>query len=139
MAGFIDALRGDGLARAQRALAGLEGDPPRLDRERQRFSHSSPSYISHPSGTTTLSASPDPPSEEQQRRQQRRVGLGYEADGSRPDRQFSAQICEEDERIFEAHLNGTYRIPVGSDSRTIARENVKKLWLAQGIWNNKWN
>ena len=40
MAGFIDTLRGDGLARAQRALARLDGDSLRLDRERQRFSHS---------------------------------------------------------------------------------------------------
>lgn len=61
MAGFTDTLRGDWLARAQRALATLERDSLRLDRERQRFSHSPPSYASNLSGTTTRSASPKPP------------------------------------------------------------------------------
>ncbi|MCJ1479185.1 hypothetical protein MMC13_007869 [Lambiella insularis] len=139
MAGFIDALRGDGLVRAQRALAALDADPLRLDRERQRFSHSPPPYTSNPSGTTTRSASPDPPSEEEQRRQRRRVQLGWEAEASLPYRQFSAQVNEEAKRIFEADLNGTHRIPVGSDERTIAGENVKKFWVEQGIWNNKWS
>jgi hypothetical protein len=64
MAGFADALRGDGLARAQRALAGLEGDSLRLDRARRRFSESPPQYTSDPSGTATRFVSPDPPSEE---------------------------------------------------------------------------
>jgi hypothetical protein len=44
MAGFTDALRGDGLARAQRALAGLEGDPLRLDHVRGQFSDSPPPH-----------------------------------------------------------------------------------------------
>ncbi|PVH70046.1 hypothetical protein DL98DRAFT_564266 [Cadophora sp. DSE1049] len=107
MAGFADTLRGDGLARAQRTLASLEGDPLRLDRERQRFSHSPLPYTS----TTTRSASPIPPSEE--RRRQRRNQLGGERMGSKPYNQFSAQIKEEEKRVFEADLNGTHRIPVG--------------------------
>ncbi|KAG9232395.1 hypothetical protein BJ875DRAFT_544592 [Amylocarpus encephaloides] len=49
MASFTDTLRGDGLVRAQRALAGLQGDPLRLDRARQRFSRSPPPYTSNPS------------------------------------------------------------------------------------------
>ncbi|KAI9861236.1 MAG: hypothetical protein M1813_005409 [Trichoglossum hirsutum] len=139
MAGFTDALRGDGLARAQRALAGLEGDPQRLDRVRIRFDDSPLPYTSDRSGTTTLSQSPNPPSEEQRRRQERRVQLGLEADASKPHKQFSHQIDEEEKRVFEASLNGTHRIPVGSDPHTIASENVKKFWVEQGIWNNKWN
>ncbi|KAI1401865.1 hypothetical protein F4819DRAFT_305782 [Hypoxylon fuscum] len=139
MAGFSDTLRGDGLARTQRALAGLQGDPLRLDRERQRFSHSPPQCASNSSGTTTRSASLNLPSEEQRLRQERLVQLGLEADASKPDKQFSQQINEEEKRVFEASLNGAHPIPVGSDPRTIARENVKKRWVEQGIWNSKWN
>jgi hypothetical protein len=137
MAGFTDTLRGDGLVRAQRALAGLQGDPLRLDRARQRFSHSPPPYTSNPSGTTTRSASPIPPSEE--RRRQRRDQLGWERMASEPYHQFEHQINDEKKRIMEADLDRTRRIPVGSDAYTIAYENVKKRWVEQGIWNSKWN
>ncbi|KAI9769277.1 MAG: hypothetical protein M1840_004406 [Geoglossum simile] len=139
MAGFTDTLRGYGLARAQRALAELERDPQRLDRARTRFDDSPPPYTSDRSGTTTRSQSPDPRSEEQRRHQERLVQRGLEADASRPDKQFRHQIREEEERVSEASLNGTRRIPVGSDAHTIAREKVKKLWVEQGIWNNKWD
>jgi hypothetical protein len=36
-------------------------------------------------------------------------------------------------------LDGTRRLPVGSDYYTMAKENVKERWVEQGIWNNKWN
>jgi hypothetical protein len=71
MASFTSTLRGDELARAQRALAGLEGDPQRLDCARIRFNDSLPLYISDRSGTTTRSQSPNPPSEEQRHCQER--------------------------------------------------------------------
>jgi hypothetical protein len=139
MAGFVDTLRGDGLARAQRALAGLEGDPQRLDRARIRFDDSPPPYTSDRSGTTTRSQSPNPPSEEQRRRQERRVQLGRERVASQPYNQFEHQTSDEEKRIFEASLNGTHRLPVGSNTSEIAYENIKKRWVEQGIWNNKWN
>lgn len=139
MSSFTDALRGNGLVRAQRALAVLEVDPLRLDRERERFSHSPPPYTSYPSGTTTRSQSPDPPSEEQRCRQERRVQLGHEREASKPYDQFEHQVDEEEKRIFEASLNRTRRLPVGSDPAEMARENIKKCWVEQGIWNNKWN
>jgi hypothetical protein len=139
MAGFTDTLRGDGLARAQRALAGLEGNPQRLDHERIRFDSSPPPYISDRSGTTTRSQSPNPPNEEQRRRQERRVQLGRERIASQPYNQFSAQTSEERDRLLEASLNGIRRLPVGSNTYKMARENVKKRWVEQGIWNNKWN
>lgn len=141
MAGFTDTLRRDGLARAQRALAGLEGDPLRLDRERQRFSHSPPPYISNPSGTTTRSASPDAPSEEQRLRQERRMQLAWEADASRPDKQFSAQVDEERRRMWNADPRTSWiKINPGDGTfKEEARETVKKHWVEQGIWNNKWN
>ncbi|KAH8598556.1 hypothetical protein B0O99DRAFT_738781 [Bisporella sp. PMI_857] len=139
MAGFTDTLRGDGLARAQRALAELERNPQRLDRARIRFDDSPPPYTSDRSGTTTRSQSPNPPSEEQRLRQERRVQLGLERRASEPYHQFEHQISEEEKRIWNADLNKTHRIPVGSDAYTIAYETVKKRWVEQGIWNSKWN
>jgi hypothetical protein len=82
MASFADTLRGDRLARAQRALVGLEGDPLRLDHERQRFSYSLLLYTSNLSSTTTRSASLIPPSKE--RRQQRRMQLAGEREALEP-------------------------------------------------------
>ena len=40
---------------------------------------------------------------------------------------------------MEADLNRTRRLRVGDDADKIAYENVKKRWVEQGIWNNKWN
>jgi hypothetical protein len=139
MAGFVDTLRGDGLARAQRALAGLEGDPQRLDRARTRFDDSPPPYTSDRSGTTTRSQSPNPPNEEQRHRQERRMQLGRERVASQPYNQFEHQISDEKKRIMEADLDRTRRLRVGDDPDKIAYESVKKRWVEQGIWNNKWN
>jgi hypothetical protein len=142
MAGFTDTLRGDGLVRAQRALARLEGDSLRLDRERQRFSHSPPPYTSNPSGTTTRSQSPNPPSEEQRLRQERRMQLGQERIASKPHKQFSAQVEEERRRIWNADPNTSWRELTIADLYTFkeeASETVKKRWVEQGIWNDKWN
>lgn len=138
MAGSIDALYGKGLARAQRALSRLE-DPLQLDRERRRFTDLPPPYTSDRSGTTTQPASPYPPSEEQRLRQEQRVQLGLEHDASKPYYQFEQQTSDEEKRIFEADLNGTRSLPVGTDPNTIAQEIVKTRWVEQGIWNNKWD
>ncbi|PSS08545.1 hypothetical protein M430DRAFT_69814 [Amorphotheca resinae ATCC 22711] len=140
MAGFTDTLRGDGLARVQRALAGLEGDPQRLDRARIRFNNSPPPYTSDRSGTTTRSQSPNPPSEEQRRREERRIQLGREADASQPHEQFSAQVDEERTRIWNADPRTSWRsMPPGDTLIKEASEIVKKRWVEQGIWNSKWN
>ncbi|CAG8959870.1 hypothetical protein HYFRA_00013142 [Hymenoscyphus fraxineus] len=137
MAGSADTLRGNGLVRAHTALEGLEGNPRQLDRERQRFSQSPPSYTSDPSGTVTRPASPIPPSEEL--RQQRRMQLAGEREASLPYNQFEQQVEEERKRIWDADLHGTQRIPLGSDPYTIATEVIKKRWIEQGIWKNTWN
>ncbi len=139
MAGVHDTLRGDGLARAQRAPDGLEGDPQKLNRERQRFDDPPPPYKSDRSGTMTRSTSPNPTSEEQRRRQERRVQLGREREASFPRDQFSAQRSEEKNRILKTYTDGTCRLHVGDNYYEIAYENVKKRWVEQGIWNNKWN
>jgi hypothetical protein len=133
MAGFADTLRGDGLARAQRALSGLEGDPLRLDHARRRFSHSPPPYTSDPSGTTTQSESPNPPSEEQRRREERRWQLIEEREASEPYYQFEAQTSEEEKRIWEADRNRTRRLRVGKNPSEMASEIVKNRWIEQGI------
>ncbi|KAL5330549.1 hypothetical protein ACEPPN_000067 [Leptodophora sp. 'Broadleaf-Isolate-01'] len=140
MAGFVD-VRGSGLARAQRALAALEDHPERLDRERRRFSNSPPPYKSDTSETTTRSQSPNPPTEEQRLRQQRRMQLAGEHEASEPGRQFRVQVEEERRRIWNTEPR-TGWMEVTVDLYTFkeeARETVKKRWVEQGIWNNKWN
>jgi hypothetical protein len=141
MTGFTDALRGDGLARVHGALGRLEGDPLRLDRARRRFSNSPPAYTSNPSGTTTRSESPMPPSEEQRRREQRLVQLRRERMASYPREQFSAQTSEELERLWDAdpRMGGRRPIAIKGTHDKMAHETVKKRWIEQGIWNNKWN
>lgn len=136
---MADTVRGDGLIRADRALAALAEDSQRLDHARRRFSDSPPSYTSHQSHNSTLSQSPNPRSEEQRRREERQVQLTLERWASRPYDQFAAQNAEERERIIEAISNRTCRVPGGTDFETLAHENVKKRWVEQGIWNNKWN
>jgi hypothetical protein len=140
MAGFTDTLRGDGLARAQRALAGLEGDPQRLDRARIRFDDSPPPYTSDRSGTTTRSQSPSDPSEEERRLQERRIQLFREREASEPHEQFSAQVEEERRRIWNTDPRTSWMcMPPGDTLIKEASETVKKRWVEQGIWNSKWN
>ena len=139
MAGFDNSVRGNGLARVQRALAELEGDPQLLDRARVRFEESPPPYASDQSGSTTRSASPDGLTEEQRRRQERQVELGLEHQASEPYTQFEHQTIDEGKRILEADRNRTHRLRVGDNHSEIAYENVKKRWVEQGIWNSRWN
>ena len=138
---MADSIRGDGLFRAQRALAALEGDPLRLDRERQRFSHSPPPYTSNPSGTTTLSQSPNPPSEEQQLRNERRSQLSTEWVASQPYYQFSDQVEEERRRMWRADPRTSWMTINPGDQifKKEAHETVKKSWVEQGIWNKNWS
>lgn len=127
--------------RVHRALDRLEADPLGLDRARMRFSQSPPPYTSNPSGTTTRSASPDTRSDEQRRRERRRYQLIEERAASLPQKQFEAEVEEERKRIWYADPRTrmhTYR----SIDRTFdedAREVVKKRWIEQGIWKNKWH
>jgi hypothetical protein len=127
--------------RVHRALDRLEADPLELDHARMRFSQSPPPYKSSPSGTTTRSASPDTRSDEQRRRERRRYLLIRERAASLPQKQFKAEVEEERKRIWYADPRTrmhTYR----SIDRTFeedARETIKKRWIEQGIWKNKWD
>lgn len=139
MAEVVD-LRGSGLARTHRALAGLVEHPERLALERRRFSNSPPPYKSDTSGTTTRSESPNPPTEEERLRERRRMQLGQERIASEPDRQFRAQVQEERRRIWNSEpRTGWPDMSVHLYAfQDEARETVKKRWVEQGIWNNKW-
>jgi hypothetical protein len=141
MAGFTSTLRGDGLAKAQSALAGLEGNPLELDRARRQFRDSPLPDASDPSGTTTRSASPDPPSEEQQHREERQWQLIREHRASLPREQFDTQIDEEMKQVWkrDPNTNLIHQMPIGGSLEESAREIVKKRWIEQGIWNKKWN
>lgn len=147
MAGVSDDLRGDGLVRVHRALDGLEADPFRLERARMRFSQPPPSYTSNPSGTTTQSGSPEPSSDEQRRREQqdqifhRRQKLITERAASLPLYQFNVQVDEEKRRIFNAdpRVNWMTQIPIGGSEEIKATETIKKRWVEQGIWKDKWD
>ncbi|PVH71019.1 hypothetical protein DL98DRAFT_118056 [Cadophora sp. DSE1049] len=138
---MADNLRGDGLVRVHRALDRLEADPLGLDRARMRFSQSPPPYTSNPSGTATRSASPDTRSDEQRRRERRRYQLMEERAASLPQEQFEAEVEEERKRIWYADPR-TRMHKYRSIDRTFeedARETVKKRWIEQGIWKNKWD
>lgn len=135
---FMDTLRGNGLAKAHRALAGLEEDPQRLHHARGRFDEPPPSYDSEESGASTRSVSPNPPSKEQQRRQEQQVQLGLERNASLPYYQFEHQTSDEEKRILEADRNGTCRVSFGEEYAEIAYKNVKERWVEQGIWSSKW-
>ncbi|KAH6884921.1 hypothetical protein B0T10DRAFT_577314 [Thelonectria olida] len=135
---MADSIRGDGLFRADMALAALVVDPQRLDRARERFSEPPPSYTSHLSHNSTLSQSPNPPSEEQRRREERKWQLIREHGASLPSNRFATEKSEEIDRLYEGDRYPTRRQPVGTNHCKLAWENVKKRWVEQGIWNDKW-
>ncbi|KAK7962842.1 uncharacterized protein PG986_003667 [Apiospora aurea] len=140
-----DSIRDGGLFTASARLAELANDSARLDRARERFGDSPPSYSSQPSGTTTRSHSLNPATEEAQRYEQRRVQLTLECRASLPREQWDAETIEEAHRIVQAGANdGTYLyVP---DATALppeeiidqASEVVTRRWKAQGIWDEKW-
>ncbi|KAF2251589.1 hypothetical protein BU26DRAFT_516387 [Trematosphaeria pertusa] len=138
MAGF-ETIRGDGLIRAHRALAGLEDDPQLLERARRRFSDSPPPYTSNHSHASTVFDTPEPPSDEQQRRAQRLGRLVREREASQPYRQFMAQRKEEMTRAWKADPRVSSRgiMPIGLYDQD-AEKLVRDRWVEQGIWKDKW-
>ncbi|KAI0107742.1 hypothetical protein GGR51DRAFT_140401 [Nemania sp. FL0031] len=135
-------LRGDGLFRAHDALVALLEDPQLLDRARSRFDHSPPPYRSQPSGTTTRSPSPDLRTDEERHRdkeyEERYAELTRGWIETLAHSQFCAQMHEEEKRISEKRfIHKDVRYPI--DTNQIAKENVKKLWIEQGIWDDKWD
>ncbi|KAF5132868.1 hypothetical protein E5D57_003490 [Metarhizium anisopliae] len=135
---MADPFRGDGLFTAVTALAALAQDPERLDRARARFSESPPSYRSRLSHNSALSQSPEPPCDEQQRCEERKWELIREHGESFPSNQLLAQENEEIDRLTQLDPIRMRRIPVGTNYHKLAKENVMKRWVEQGIWNEEW-
>lgn len=132
-------LRGEGLMRAQRALTALAEDQQRLDNGLTRFANSPPPPYSAPqSHNSTRSQSSDFPSDEQRYREERKWQLVAERNASLPYHQLSAQEKKEVEWLVEADRNGSHPRPGRVDFHKLAYDNVKKRWVEQGIWNEKW-
>ena len=67
--------------------------------------------------------------------------LAWDREASRPRQQFSDQVEEERRRIWNANPRTNW-IKINPGDITFkeeARDTVKKRWVEQGIWNNKWN
>ncbi|GAO13228.1 hypothetical protein UVI_02025760 [Ustilaginoidea virens] len=135
---MADAFRENGLVAADDALTALVEDPQRLHRARARFSESPPSYRSFVSHNSTRSQSPELQSDEQRRHEKRKWKLIRERRASFPSNQFKAQKSEEIDRLYQEDGSRTSRHPAGTDFYKLAEENVKKRWVEQGIWNEKW-
>ncbi|KAH8589556.1 hypothetical protein B0O99DRAFT_599837 [Bisporella sp. PMI_857] len=135
MSGFTGTLQGDGPARFNGAL------------ERRRISHFPSPYTWNPTGTPTRSASPELPSNEQRRKElrdlqfQQRRQLFDERAASLPLNQFLVQVKEEKERIWYAdpRTNWMDKISTGGTEEIKAIETIKKRWVEQGIWKDKWD
>lgn len=127
---MASSIRGDGLWTAQAALAALVKHPERLDRDRERFSASPPSYRSRGSQYSTLSQSPNQLSEERRCHQERQWQRKEEYRASMAGAQFYAQKREEWQRIKGAIDNRArqIRIPIpnNKDFSQLADENVKQ-------------
>ena len=66
--------------------------------------------------------------------------LAGECKASEPHNQFAAQVEEERRRIWNADPSTSWMsIPPGDALIKEASKTVKKRWVEQGIWNDKWN
>ncbi|KAI9767589.1 MAG: hypothetical protein M1840_005626 [Geoglossum simile] len=135
-----DTLRGDGLAMVDRALDRLQADPMGLDRARTRFGQSPALYISTPSHETTR---PESPSDGQRLRDQMFNRRLDERKESLPLQQFLAQRTEESLRIWKTSPHTSWivcnNVPSGCIQEREATEIIKKRWVEQGIWKDKWD
>ncbi|ROW08760.1 hypothetical protein VPNG_06403 [Cytospora leucostoma] len=138
---MADPTQGDALFRADSALAALHYDPHPRQAEyyRGQYSASPPSYRSRSSLDSTRSESV--PGDEEQRHEEQELQLMLDRRASSPYFQFEAQMGEEEDRIFKA--DGRWRPgeikPSDIRVTALARETVKRRWVEQGIWNDKWD
>lgn len=138
MSAFDGSLRGDGLSKLQYTLHGVETERLRLDGETLRFSCSPPSIRTYPSGIMALTT---PLTQQQRCNEERRWQLINEGRASLPYHQFDAQENEEKERLWAAdpETNWIRPIPIGGSFGTMVYEKIRKSWVDQGIWNDKWD
>ena len=66
----------------------------------------------------------------------KKLYVRYQA--SRPHQQFIDQTREQEERVLEAHRDGSCPLEPGSSYHRIAQDRVKDAWRRQGIWKEDW-
>ena len=143
---MAESIRGHGLELLHRALDPLANNPELLERMRsRRWSHSTPMYIYSLSGTATASQASETMTEEERLREKKKYQLIEERRASYPSEQFDQQVREEMRRIARQStldMGITFRddqLPMADwDTIKRAMENVKKCWVEQGIWNERW-
>ncbi|KAI1428208.1 hypothetical protein F5Y12DRAFT_734151 [Xylaria sp. FL1777] len=136
---MADSIRGDGLYRADRALAALVDNPEQLDRTRDRFNDSPPSYRSHESGTPTRSPSPITLDDAQRLRSAHEWKLRREYHASFPHAQFDAEMRDESVEVEREFLHRIRPVQLGRTFTAVAKEDIKKQWVEQGIWGENWD
>ncbi|KAM6514281.1 hypothetical protein FALCPG4_015434 [Fusarium falciforme] len=136
----MNGIRGDGIYGADETLQALLENPAQLELARGRFSQPPPSYTSHLSQNSTRSQSPDPPDEDLQARRDRKFKLRMDHGASYPSSQFKGETAEERARVAKVAQDRTRPTPHldGRDWTEVAKENFKKRWIEQGIWNDEW-
>ncbi|KAF2022281.1 hypothetical protein BU24DRAFT_417926 [Aaosphaeria arxii CBS 175.79] len=140
MALFSDTPRADGFIKPPRALAALEEYSLRPKCEMQWFSNSPSPYAFYSFGSTARSASAI--SAKEYLCQKRREELIQEREASEARNQFKAEVEDERRRLWKADPSTSWREMKISDLnifREEATEAVRKCWVEQGIWNEKWN
>ncbi|KAG5987144.1 hypothetical protein E4U54_005107 [Claviceps lovelessii] len=151
---YGESIRGNGLFKAHEALLRLTEDPTRLDRERARFSRTPPyrpgpwSRVTTPEGLSpetrsrycqTTSPSDGDLDGLELLRKERRSKIARDHIAFLPHEQYPRQVRELKDYLYELDINRIIDIPVGASPEQMALEKVKKLWVEQGIWNDKWN
>lgn len=121
---MADTLESPGMRKADGALAALVKNSQVLHRSRRRPYQSS--------GATTRDPSPELSSERERRvRQDRKIELQVDSSKSCPSNQLNDQIFDEAFRLSNEYMPDYTFFD-------IARKNVKRRWVEQGIWNDKW-
>ncbi|KAI0390040.1 hypothetical protein F5Y17DRAFT_86655 [Xylariaceae sp. FL0594] len=125
-------VHGDKLSKAQAALEELSNDPDLLNRSRNRFANP-PRLV--PSGSTSRSLSLAPSDEEARRFDAWYSRLKRMHNAARPQLQFDAQV----EELYNQIYKPTDPSETGNDwVRDVAKAVVKKDWVEQGIWDERW-
>ncbi|KAI0399141.1 hypothetical protein F4802DRAFT_603268 [Xylaria palmicola] len=129
--------------RVDSTLDSLFNDPEKLDRARGRFDRPPPVYRSYSSGTTTQppgSGNSDGLTEGERWLLDQRVKLRLDYFSCSACNLFDQQVSIERQRLIEAIGKGPWRIfSRRNNCGDVARENIEKQWIEQGIWNPEWD
>lgn len=97
-----------------------------------------PTYQTNPSESTTETDAPRVSAEEEILLKMYRDKQRLIYHQSFPASQYKSQVKEELNRIKIGEEKETRDIPVNVEFATIAKDEIKKRWMEQGIWNDKW-